>query len=61
MIQEIKIILYFQKKPYEEKIKILIEENKYNEALQKLIDSLPEEVDDKYQKMEQLYLDFTRV
>jgi hypothetical protein len=41
------------------KKKNLIEENIYNEALEKLINNLSEEVNDKYQKMEQLYLDFT--
>ena len=54
-------IIDFQEKPYEEQIKILIEENKYNEALEKLIDNLSEEDDDKYEKMEQLYLDFAWV
>ena len=44
-------IIDFQEKPYEENI--------YNEALEKLINHLSEEVNDKYQKMEQLYLDFT--
>ena len=54
-------IIDFQEKPYEEQIKILIDENKYNEALDKLIDIFSEEDDDKYEKMEQLYLDFAWV
>ena len=50
-------IIDFQEKPYEDQIKILIEEKKYNDALEKLVDNLSEDNEDKYEKMEKLYLD----
>ena len=50
-------ILDLKEKPYEEQIKILIEEKEYNTALDKLIDNVSEDDDDKQEKIEKLYLD----
>ena len=46
-----------QEKPYEEQVKLLIEEKNYNEALEKLIDNVSEDDDDKLDKIEKFYLD----
>ena len=46
-----------QEKPYEEQVKTLIEEKKYNEALEKLIDNVSEDNDDKQDIIEKFYLD----
>jgi hypothetical protein len=50
-------IIDFQEKPYEEQVKLLIGEKKYNEALEKLIDNVSEDDDNKQEKLEEFYLD----
>ena len=50
-------LIELQEKPYEEQVKLLIEEKKYNEALEKLIDNVSEDDDDKLDKIEKFYLD----
>ena len=46
-----------QEKPYEEQVKALIEEKKYNDALEKLIDNVSEDNDEKQDIIEKFYLD----
>ena len=50
-------ILDFQEKPYEEQVKILIEEKKYNDALEKLVDNVSEDDENKQEIIEKFYLD----
>ena len=50
-------ILDLKEKPYEEQINILIEEKKYNTALEILTDNVSEDDDDKPEKIEKFYLD----
>ena len=50
-------IIDLQEKDYEEQVKILIEEKKYNEALETLIDNVSEEEEEKGDKIEKFYLD----
>ena len=50
-------IIDLQEKPYEEQVKILIEEKKYNDALEKLIDNVSEDEEDKQDIIEKFYLD----
>ena len=50
-------LIDLQEKDYEEQVKILIEEKKYNDALEKLIDNVSEDEEDKQDKIEKFYLD----
>ena len=50
-------IIDFQEKPYEEQVKILIEEKKYNDALEKLVDNVSEDDENKQEIIEKFYLD----
>ena len=50
-------ILDFQERPYEEQIKVLIDQKLYNNGLEKLIENIPEEDPDKFKKIENLFLD----
>ena len=46
-----------QEKPFEDQINILIEDKKFNEGLEILIDNIPEESENKQNIIEQFYLD----
>ena len=50
-------VLDFQERPYEEQIKVLIDQKLYNNGLEKLIQNVPEEDDTKSTKVEQFFLD----
>ena len=50
-------ILDFQERPYEEQIKVLIDQKLYNNGLEKLIQNVPEEDENKAQKVEKFFLD----
>ena len=50
-------IINFQEKPYEEQVKFLIEEKKYNDALEKLVDNVSEDDENKQEIIEKFYLD----
>ena len=52
-------ILDFQERPYEEQIKVLIDQKLYNNGLEKLIENIPEDDPDKFKKIENLFLDCT--
>ena len=50
-------ILDFQERPYEEQIKVLIDQKLYDNGLEKLIENVPEEAEDKPKKIENFFLD----
>ena len=50
-------VIDFQEKPYEEQVKFLTEEKKYNDALEKLVDNVSEDDENKQEKIENFYLD----
>ena len=50
-------ILDFQERPIEEQIKVLIDQKLFDNGLEKLIDSVPEESEEKAKKIEIFYLD----
>ena len=50
-------ILDFQERPYEEQIKVLIDQKLYNNGLEKLIENVPEEAEDRPTKLENFFLD----
>ena len=50
-------ILDFQEAPYEEQIKVLIDKKLYNNGLEKLIENVPEDAEDRPTKLENFFLD----
>ena len=50
-------VIDFRERPYEEQIKVLIDQKLYNNGLEKLIQNVPEEDDTKSVKVEQFFLD----
>ena len=50
-------VIELQEKPFEDQINILIEDKKFNEGLEILIDNIPEESENKQNIIEQFYLD----
>ena len=50
-------ILEFQERPYEEQIKVLIDQKLYDNGMEKLIENVPEEAEDKAKKIENFFLD----
>ena len=50
-------VIDFRERPYEEQIKVLIDQKLYNNGLEKLIQNVPEEDENKNKKIEQFFLD----
>ena len=50
-------VLDFQERPYEEQIKVLLDQKLFNNGLEKLIENVPEDEPDKFKKIESYFLD----
>ena len=50
-------ILEFQERPYQEQIKVLIDQKLFDNGLEKLIENVPEDANDKNKKIENFFLD----